>query len=540
MGLPDFNQSLLPVLTRAFAEFADEPCCAFRNDARTEAYSYREVGDLSARIANKLIATGFRPGMKGAVYSLNSALSFIATLGIVRAGGTWIPINPRNSERDNVAILQKFGADTLFFQTAFRQPIIDFVGSETSTESIPATRLVCIDGDASLVPAVVGQPAECSFDDWLDGVDHQPPDIDVAPTDLVTIPQTGGTTGLPKGVMLSHRNFCALEYATRLMYGARRPAVLCAAPMTHVGGRIAICGLSSGARFEILEAVEPQKILQTIQDTKITDTFLPPTGVYALLDQPNLASFDLSSLVSFSYGSAPISILRLKEALRRIGPVMRGGFGQTECPMFIARLHPEEHFLDSDPRAGLASDQRLKSVGRATVISQLGIFDDKGGELPAGERGEIAVKGPMVSEGYYKDPEETAKIRVNGWHLTGDIGYLDDQGYLYIVDRKKDMIISGGFNVYSSEVEQALMEIPGVKLAAVFGLPHDHWGEIVSAHVQLDDGSALRDIDIVVEAKRAIGSVKAPKQVKLVSDFPRTPVGKIDKKEMRRLAALHW
>ncbi len=510
-SLPDFNGSLLPVLNEAFARYSDDECVRFKDTA----FSYREIGDYSAQVANRLIEGGFTPGMKGAVYSLNSAWSFIVTLGIVRAGGTWIPINPRNSEQDNVEILKKFGSDVVFYQQAFLTPVEAFVDGDC--------QVVCLDGTDQQWPDIFT---------WIDGVTSDSPEIDVSPTDLVTIPLTGGTTGLPKGVMLSHRNFRALEYATHTMYDGRRPVVLCAAPMTHVGGRIAICGLPSGARFVILEAVDPQVILETIQRENVTDFFLPPTGVYALLDQPNLDEFDLTSLRSFSYGSAPISTDRLKEALRRIGPVMRGGFGQTECPMFIARLNPEEHFIDGE----IAPDNRLRSVGRSTVISEVGIVDENANELPAGERGEIAVKGPMVSEGYYEAPEETAKIRVNGWHLTGDIGYLDEEGFLYIVDRKKDMIITGGFNVYSTEVEQALMEMPGVQLAVVFGVPDDKWGEAVSAHVQLEPDTELTPAEIMSQAKDAIGGVKAPKQVYLVDDFPRTPVGKIDKKALRAAA----
>ncbi len=505
-------QSLLPILTEAFDNYRDRDCLCFAD----QIYTYGQVGDLSARVANRLRAQGFLPGMKGAVYSLNSALSFIATLGIVRAGGVWIPINPRNSEQDNVAILQKFGVDAVFFQQAFERPIAKFLGEQTLA--------VCLDSDELSAPAM---------DEWLGDSTTRPPEIEIVATDLVSIPQTGGTTGLPKGVMLSHRNFCALEFATRKMYEGRNPVVLCAAPMTHVGGRIALCGLSSGVRFVILEAVDPQLVLKTIQEERITDTFLPPTGVYSLLDQANLDAFDLSSLLSFSYGSAPMSTERLKEALRRIGPVMRGGFGQTECPMFIARLQPAEHFVNEELGGEIVSDERLRSVGRATIISELGIVDSDGHELPVGERGEIAVKGPMVSEGYYEAPEETAKIRVNGWHLTGDIGYLDEEGYLFVVDRKKDMIITGGFNVYSSEVEQMLMEIPGIQLAVVFGIPDDKWGEAVAAQVKLEPGVQMAEVDVIVVAKEAIGGVKAPKQVTFVEDFPRTPVGKIDKKVLR-------
>ncbi|MEM7002452.1 MAG: AMP-binding protein [Pseudomonadota bacterium] len=507
-----FNKTLLPTLNRAFDEHADAACLCFKD----QVFSYAQVGQLSARIANQLLANGFHPGMKGAVYSLNSALSFIATLGIVRAGGVWIPINPRNSEQDNVAILRKFGVDAVFYQQAFGAPIEAFVSD--------GAQVVCLDNEHLAYPGLNA---------WLGDSGSAPPDVALAPTDLVSIPLTGGTTGLPKGVMLSHRNFSALEYATREMYGDRNPVVLCAAPMTHVGGRIALCGLSSGVRFVILETVDPQLVLRTIQEERITDTFLPPTGVYSLLDQPNLADFDLSSLVSFSYGSAPISTERLKEALRRIGPVMRGGFGQTECPMFIARLHPEEHFVDGELGGALMPDARLRSVGRATMISELGIVDAQGNEVAIGERGEIAVKGPMVSEGYYEAPEETAKIRVNGWHLTGDIGFMDDEGFLYVVDRKKDMIITGGFNVYSAEVEQALMEIPGVQLAVVYGVPDDKWGEAVAAQIKLEPGVTLAEVDVIVAAKQSVGGVKAPKQVAFVEDFPRTPVGKIDKKVLR-------
>ncbi|MEM7097618.1 MAG: AMP-binding protein [Pseudomonadota bacterium] len=507
-----FNRSLLPILTQAFDEHAVKRCLCFKE----ERFTYAEVGALSARVANRLISAGFRPGMKGAVYSLNSALSFIATLGIVRAGGVWIPINPRNSQQDNVAILKKFEVELVFFQRAFDHPVKEFAS--------PSTQVVCLDSDNSDAP---------ELRTWLEGVSDVVPQVSVLPTDLVTIPLTGGTTGLPKGVMLSHRNFCALEYGTRKMYDGREAGVMCAAPMTHVGGRIALCGLSSGVRFVILESVDPQLVLNTIQDEKITDTFLPPTGVYALLDQPKLAEFDLSSLRNFSYGSAPIATERLKEALRSIGPVMRGGFGQTECPMFISRLSPEEHFVDGVLGGEIMPDQRLRSVGRSTIISELGIVDEAGEEVPRGERGEIAVKGPMVSEGYFEAPEETAKIRVNGWHLTGDIGYMDEEGYLYVVDRKKDMIITGGFNVYSSEVEQGLMELSGVQLAVVFGVPDEKWGEAVSAHIKVEPGASINEEDVIVAAKAAMGGVKAPKVVTFVEDFPRTPVGKIDKKVLR-------
>ena len=515
----DFNQPFLPILGDSLRKFADRPCLVFKG----ETLSYADVDRQSARIANRLIAEGFQPGMKGAVYSQNSAISFIATLGMLRAGGVWIPINPRNSEADNIAVLEQFQCSAIFYQQTYAEAI----GGQVRPRGKSAPISVCFENDDGLAPGL---------EEWVGKESDVAPAIEVSPTDLISIPLTGGTTGTPKGVMLSNRNFFALDYGMRDWFEGSKPVLLCAAPLTHATGRFALCGLSSGTRSVILEAVDIQQVLHTIQEERITHLFLPPTAVYTLLDQPNLDDFDLSSLEHLLYGSAPMSIPRLKEALRRIGPVMRGGFGQTECPMFITRLLPREHFVDNDIRGEIAPDERLRSVGRATPIATIAILDEEGNELPARERGEIAVKGPMMSEGYYEAPEETAKIRQHGWHLTGDIGYLNEEGFLYVVDRKKDMIISGGFNVYSSEVEYCLMNMQGVDVAVVIGVPDEKWGEAVAAYVQLQPGSRLSDTAIIDRAKAELGGVKAPKQVTFVDDFPRTAVGKIDKKQIRNKA----
>ncbi len=532
-GLPDiaeFDRSFLPIIDRAFQDFRDDVCLVFEN----ETYTYGEVDDLSARVANGLARRGFGPGMKGAVWSLNSAVAFIAAIGLLRAGGVWIPVNPRNSARDNVEILVRFGCEAIFFQETFREPVAE------AAEGLGALRAVVSlgGGDPSNALSAASMEAAEPLDDFIAGASATPPAVEMKGSDTLTIPMTGGTTGLPKGVMLSHRNLRAIEYAMRHGYAGRRPVSLCAAPMTHVGGRAALTSLSSGARFVILEKVDLQVIPRTIEQERITDFFLPPTAIYSLLDQPNLGDFDLSSLVGLSYGSAPMSLARLKQALRVLGPIMRGGFGQTECPMFISRLTAEEHFENGDPASGrLAPDRILRSVGKSTVISEVAIMDDDGGLVGPGELGEIVVKGPNVSEGYYQDPEETAKIRRNGWHLTGDIGVLDEAGYLTIVDRKKDMIITGGFNVYSTEVEQALLAMPEITLAAVIGVPSDRWGEAVHAVVVASDGAEPREAQVIAAVRERLGGVKAPKSVEFVADLPRTPVGKIDKKSLR---APYW
>lgn len=299
--------------------------------------------------------------------------------------------------------------------------------------------------------------------------------------------------------------------------------------MTHVGGRIVLCSMSSGVETIIEAKFNPQTTLRTIQDERINMLFLPSAAMYALLAQPNVRDFDYSSLRSFAYGASPTVIERLKEAIDIFGPVMNSGFGQTESPTFITSMHIEDHFVDGK----VAPDERLRSVGRASVLTEVAIMDDDGNLLGANEKGEIVLKGANVSLGYYENPEATAAIRRDGWHLTGDIGYLDEDGYLYIVDRKKDMIITGGFNVYSVEVENCINQLSAVNLALVIGVPSAKWGEEVKALVKLQKGATISEEAIIQHCKAALGGVKAPKSVEFIEVLPLTAVGKINKKALR-------
>jgi len=274
-------------------------------------------------------------------------------------------------------------------------------------------------------------------------------------------------------------------------------------------------------------------IFDSIPKFKVTTMFLPPTAIYKILDHPRVHTTDFSTLDIIGYGSAPMSIERLKEGIRIIGPCFMGGFGQTESPMCIAGLSVEDHFKDGIIGGELMPDERLKSCGKKTKVSQLGIMDEDGDLLATGELGEIVVIGPFVSEGYFMNPDATSKIRKNGWHLTGDIGRLDDEGYLYIVDRKKDMIITGGFNVYSIQVERAVSELEGVAEVACFGIPSQKWGEAVHVDVILDAEASISEEQIIIYCKEKIGSVNAPKSVRFVEGFARNSNGKVLKREMR-------
>jgi acyl-CoA synthetase (AMP-forming)/AMP-acid ligase II len=248
-----------------------------------------------------------------------------------------------------------------------------------------------------------------------------------------------------------------------------------------------------------------------------------------VLDHEALDVTDLGSLQCFWYGAAPMAVSRLEEALARIGPVMGQLFGQSEAPMMVSMLPPRDHFA---PDGSLARS-RLSSAGRPAPLVTVGIMGADGRLLAAGERGEIVVRGSLVMDGYYRDPVATAEAGRDGWHHTGDIGYLDDENYLYVVDRLKDMVISGGFNVYSVEVETALMAHPAVRDCAVVGLPDDTWGERVTAVVELHQDTTAAPDEVVAFAKQRLGSVKAPKQVEIWDDLPRSTVGKVLKREIR-------
>lgn len=498
------SKSLIGLIDEACDRFASRDCFAFGGERVT----YAAVEEGSRRIASGLIGAGFAPGMRAAVFSPNDPWAFVATLGIVRAGGIWAPVNPRNALDDNLALLAAFGCDAIFFHSRFA------AAAKRISAQHPALK-AAIQIDGELHPWMAAQTLRADYPV-------------AAATDIVMIPMTGGTTGLPKAVALSNRNLLAIVEGVAALE-PEPPVNLAAAPMTHVGGRIVFTVMVRGGVSVVLDGLDPDAVFDAIETHRVTDLFVPPTALYALLEHPRVHTADLTSLRRIAYGSAPISIEKLKAALRTFGPVLVGGFGQTEAPLLISRLKAEDHFVDGE----IAPDERLRSVGRATPFSQLAIMADDGALLPPGEAGEIVVKGDFVCEGYFQNPEATAEMRRNGWHLTGDIGVIDDDGFLTIVDRRKDMIVTGGFNVYSAEVERVISAIPGVRDCVVIGVPDEKWGESVKAVVQPDVGVALNPLAIVAECKARLGPVKAPKSIDFVDDFPRSANGKVLKKQVR-------
>ncbi len=488
----------------------DAPCLTTDGETR----SYAEVQELSRRIAAALAGQGIEPGDTVAILSANDPVAFTTVFGISRLGAVWCPINPRNEAAENRELLDLFGCRALVFQASYAELIGQIRGD------LPAlTTLVCLDGQ------VEGALTWAEFLGLGTPVDETAP-----PEDLAMIVGTGGTTGRPKGVMLTNTNLETMSAITLMSYPFEgRPVYLALAPLTHAAGVLCFPVLALGGEIVVMRRPDVGAFLEHVERHAVTHTFLPPTLVYMALAHPALDTTDLSSLQCFWYGAAPMSASRLEEALTRIGPVMAQLFGQTEAPMMISTLPPRDHFRPD----GSVALERLSSAGRPAPLVTVSIMAEDGTLLAPGEKGEIVVRSSLVMAGYHRDPEATAQASAHGWHHTGDLGYLDADGYLYIVDRAKDMVITGGFNVYSTEVEQALMQHPAVQDCAVIGLPDDKWGERVTAVVQLRSDQAVAPDELAAFVKERIGSVKAPKQIEVWTDLPRSKVGKVLKTDIR-------
>jgi acyl-CoA synthetase (AMP-forming)/AMP-acid ligase II len=482
-----------------------------------EQLTYAESAVSTHHIASAIRGHGYGKGAKVGVFAPNSTAAFLALLGLMRAEAIWLPINPRNPVAVNQDLLERFDGELLFYHSSFENEVAQLAAA------IPAIKeTVCLDGKSDRNP---------SLEEWLEGYE-QPFEIGPEePDDLFAIFPTGGTTGKPKGVMIAHHCIETLFANLYAHFNYHDDTChLVVAPMTHSAGIIGCLHFARGGSNVILSTVNPEGVMQAIEQYQVTHLFLPPTVLYMMLAHPKVDEYDYSSLQHFLVGAAPSSLEKLKQAIEVFGPVMTEAFGQAEAPAAITAKAPWD-YLDE---YGNIDERRLHSVGRPCVLNQVAILDDNGNEVRRGEAGEICIQGRLVTPGYYKNPEATAAIREHGWHHTGDIGVMDDEGFITIVDRKKDMIISGGFNVFPNEIEQVIMQHPAVQDCAVIGVPDDTWGEAVKAAVQLKPGADIDESALIGLVKETLGGVKAPKSVDFIDDLPRSPVGKVLKTALRK------
>ncbi|WP_407492790.1 AMP-binding protein [Pseudooceanicola sp. MF1-13] len=344
-----------------------------------------------------------------------------------------------------------------------------------------------------------------------------------------TLNFTGGTTGRPKSVV---RTQGAIGQMTLNILAdfhlPNAPRYLAVAPISHVGGVKLVATLLRGGMIYMVRGFDPARVLELIETQRISYTVLVPTMIYALLDHSDIDRRDLSSLELLLYGASPMSPSRLRQGIDRFGPIFAQFYGQTECYP-ITFLDPEDHDPDRP--------ELLLSCGRPATGAVVKLLDDDGQEVPVGEAGEICVRSPTVMIDYRDRPEETTKALYGGWLHTGDIARADAEGRLYIVDRKKDMIVSGGFNIYPKELEDVIYEDPAVSMAAVIGVPHEKWGEAVVAYVVPRAGQEIDTDRLHQTIKSTKGAIYCPKAIEVVTEMPQTPLGKIDKVALR---APHW
>ncbi|MGB6246754.1 MULTISPECIES: fatty-acid--CoA ligase FadD8 [Gordonia] len=350
------------------------------------------------------------------------------------------------------------------------------------------------------------------------------------PEHVVSITYTGGTTGKPKGVIGTAR---AMSTMTQIQLAEwewpERPRFLMCTPLSHAGAAFFSPTLIKGGTMVVLGKFDPAEVLETIEREKITATMLVPSMIYALMDHPDSHTRDLSSLETVYYGASPINPVRLAEAIERFGPIFAQYYGQSEAPMVISYLRRDEH-----------DKARLGSCGRPSAFLRTALLDAEGNRVPRGEPGEICVSGPLLAGGYLGLPEQTAQTFTDGWLHTGDVAREDEDGFWFIVDRTKDMIVSGGFNVFPREVEDVIAEHPAVAQVGVVGVPDEKWGEAVTAVVVLradadssEAGRAQIAADLQSAVKERKGAVQAPKQVIFDDALPLTALGKPDKKALR-------
>jgi acyl-CoA synthetase (AMP-forming)/AMP-acid ligase II len=477
----------------------------------TRGWTYASVRDTTHRVANGLLAAGLKTGGKVAVYSPNHAMAYAALLGIQRAGLIWAPVNARNALEENLFILDNTDVAFLFYHSSFEQAL------PRIREACPKIKdFVCLD-----------RP---SFETWLAGFGAEAPDLGDAPEEVAILISSGGTTGRPKGVQITNRNIETMNSIFWACMPLEAPPVhLMVAPMTHAAGVCSFPMLPFGGTNIFMGTADPGAILAAIEKHRVTHIYMPPTLIYILLAHPDVAKHDYSSLKNIVYASAPMSVDKLVEAIRVFGPVLTQTYGQAEAAMICTFFSPQDHVaaLETNKR------HRLASCGKVAPLMRLEVMDDEGKILPRGQSGEVVVRGGLVMAGYYKNEQATAEASTFGWHHTGDIGVIDQDGFVYIVDRKKDMIISGGFNVFPSEVEQVLWSHPAVQDCAVIGVPDEKWGEAVKAVVELKPGAAVAAEELIGLAKEKLGGVKAPKSVDFIATLPRSPVGKVLKKNLR-------
>jgi len=481
--------------------------------------SWSQLVQRVAKLAGALQAVGMGPDDRVALLSLNSDRYIEYYYGVVWGGGAMMPMNIRWAPAECAYAINDAGAEILLVDDAFA------AAAQAIKQDAKGIKTLIYCGDGETPDGML------NYEEILAAAEPAP-DANRSDNDLAGVFYTGGTTGFPKGVMLSHTNLfvggIANSEAFKLVDGAR---YLHAAPMFHIADLLFFVAVSFAAGTHVvIPQFAPDATLEVIQKHRPTHVLLVPVMLQMVMQSPNFDNFDVSSLELIAYGAAPITQSVLIEAFENF-PTAKflHAYGQTELSPVATVLDPEFHVLEG-PNSG-----KLRSAGSATRIVELRIVDENDVEVARGEVGHLTVKGPITMLGYWNKPDVTAETIKDGWVYTGDAGYMDEDGFVFLMDRLKDMVISGGENVYSAEVENALAQHPGVATSAVIGIPSEQWGESVHAIVILNPATSVTDTDLIAHCHTLIAGYKCPRSVEFRTDpFPLSGANKVLKTELRK------
>jgi long-chain acyl-CoA synthetase len=494
------------------------------NVRRTWSEEYR----VCCQVAQACLRQGVGADDRLAFLDRNGLAYFDFLFGGAFIGAVNVAVNWRLAPREMEAIIDDSMAPVLVVHPEFLPALSDMEGA------LPLVQRIVVLGSPEEA-ALCHDPRATTFGEWIDGCGTEDPGHIGRPEDICMQLYTSGTTGLPKGVMLSNANLStAISEAGGTFHIGDDTVSLVAMPLFHIGGSgWALCAMSRGGRSVILREVDPNVLLALVADERITEMFLVPAVLMVLLATPSITTTDLSSLRFIFYGASPIAEDVLVRCMKTFGCAFVQVYGMTETTGAITALRAEDHDPDG-PRQGL-----LRSAGQPHPSVEIRVVDPETGEdATLGEVGEVWTRSPYNMAGYWRKPEETAAtVNEAGWLRTGDAGYLDAEGYLYLHDRMKDMIISGGENIYPAEVENVLLFHPAVADAAVIGVPDDKWGETVKAIVVLAPGHQLDADSIIGHCRQNLAHFKCPTSVEATDALPRNPSGKILKRELR---APYW
>jgi acyl-CoA synthetase (AMP-forming)/AMP-acid ligase II len=485
--------------------------------------TYVEMAQRVNRLANAFLSLGISRRDKVAVMSLNSPEVIETYYACARIGAAFVPLNYRAKREEITYMINNSEAATLFVGTRYLELI-----SAIRPELAVIRNFFCYGPAAGDMK---------SYDELMDSGSDEEVFVETEEDDPTMLLYTSGTTALPKGVVLTHLTLSV--YVTNTMNPAdpeaEREVTLLSVPLYHVAGAtVPLSAIWGGRTLVILPQFEPELWLEAVQNERVTHSFVVPTMLKRIMEHPDFDKYDLSSLQLITYGAAPMPYEVVRHAVDVFKCGLMNAYGQTESTSTMTFLGPEDHRIEGTEEEKAKKLQRLRSVGRAMDDIAIAIMNSRNEMLGPHQEGEICVSGARIMREYYRREDETAQAIVDGWLHTGDVGYLDEDGYLFMTGRTKDLIIRGGENISPGEIETCLEEHPKIQDAAVIGVPDPEWGEKVKAVVVLKPGETLTLEEIVQYCKGRLASFKAPSEVAFVKELPRNPLGKVLKTELRK------